>query len=161
MGKNEVKVVRPGCTGLRRCRTWTGDGSAAIIGGGQSMEAKKRRIDTIDEYIQAFPKNVQEKLESIRRLIRELAPEATEKISYQMPTFYLKGNLVHFAAYKNHIGLYPTTNGISAFQKELSKYKSGKGSAQFPMDEALPLELIKKIVKYRLQATGATSAKRA
>ena len=124
------------------------------------MEAKKQGIGTIDEYIQAFPKNVQEKLESIRRLIRKLAPEAKEKISYQMPTFYLKGNLVHFAAFKNHIGFYPTPNGISAFQKELSKYKSGKGSAQFPMDEALPIELIKRIVMYRLEESGKNSSPR-
>jgi uncharacterized protein YdhG (YjbR/CyaY superfamily) len=115
------------------------------------MEEKKQGIRTIDEYIQGFPKQVQKKLESIRQLIRKLAPEAQEKISYQMPTFYLNGNLVHFAAFKNHIGIYPTPNGISAFQKGLSRYTSGKGSAQFPLDEALPVELIKRIVKYRLE----------
>jgi uncharacterized protein YdhG (YjbR/CyaY superfamily) len=115
------------------------------------MEAKKQGIQTVDEYIQTFPKPVQKKLESIRQLVRELAPEAQEKISYQMPTFFLNGNLVYFAAFKNHIGFYPTPNGISSFQKELSKYKHAKGSVQFPMDEELPLELIKRIVKYRLE----------
>lgn len=115
------------------------------------MEGKKQRILTIDDYIQTFPKEVQKKLGSIRQLIRELAPEAQEKISYRMPTFYLNGNLVHFAAYKNHIGLYPTPSGISAFKKELSRYKNAKGSVQFPMDESLPVDLIKRIVKYRLE----------
>lgn len=112
---------------------------------------------TIDEYIQMFPKDVQKKLESIRKLVRELAPEAQEKISYQMPTFYLNGNLVHFAAFKNHIGFYPTPSGIGAFQKELSKYKNGKGSVQFPMEEALPIELIKRMVKYRLEKNRGKS----
>ena len=98
-----------------------------------------------------FPKPVQEKLASIRQLVRELAPEAQEKISYQMPTFYLNGNLVHFAAFKNHIGFYPTPSGISEFQKELAKYKNAKGSVQFPMDEALPLGLIKRMVKFRIE----------
>jgi uncharacterized protein YdhG (YjbR/CyaY superfamily) len=125
------------------------------------MEEKKQGARTIDEYIQGFPKQVRERLESIRRLVRKLAPEAQEKISYQMPTFYLNGNLVHFAAFKNHIGIYPTPNGISAFQKELSRYKSGKGSVQFPMDEALPIELIGKIVKYRLEQNRNKGKKQA
>jgi uncharacterized protein YdhG (YjbR/CyaY superfamily) len=112
---------------------------------------QKKRISTIDEYIRSFPKEVQKKLEIIRKLIRKLAPEAQEKISYQMPTFYLNGNLIHFAAFKNHIGLYPTSSGISAFQEELSRYKNAKGSVQFPLDEALPLDLIRRIVKYRIE----------
>ena len=115
------------------------------------MEKKKQGIQTIDEYFRMFPKDVQAKLESIRQLVRKLAPEAQEKISYQMPTFYLDGNLVHFAAFKNHIGFYPTPSGIDAFQKELSKYKNAKGSVQFPMDQALPMALIKRMVKYRLE----------
>jgi uncharacterized protein YdhG (YjbR/CyaY superfamily) len=115
------------------------------------MEKKKKGTLTIDEYIQAFPKNVQSRLETIRKVVRELAPEAQERISYQIPTFYLHGNLVHFAAFKNHIGFYPTPSGISTFQKELSKYKNGKGSVQFPMDEELPIELIRRMVKYRLE----------
>lgn len=83
--------------------------------------------------------------------IKKSAPEAEEKISYQIPTFYLNGNLIHFAGYKNHIGFYPTSSGIKAFKKELSKYKNSKGSVQFPLDEKLPLALIKKIVKYRVK----------
>ncbi len=115
------------------------------------MDGKKKEILTIDEYIQKFPKDVQEKLESIRRLVRELAPEAREKISYRMPTFSLNGNLVHFAAFKTHIGFYPTPSGVSEFQKDLSRYKNGKGSVQFPLDEALPTELIKRMIKFRLE----------
>jgi uncharacterized protein YdhG (YjbR/CyaY superfamily) len=115
------------------------------------MDKKTQGMHTIDEYIQSFPKPVQSKLEQIRHLVRELAPDAQEKISYQIPTFYLKGNLVHFAAFKGHIGFYPTPSGIEAFQKELSKYKNGKGSVQFPMDEPLPMELIRKMIKYRLE----------
>jgi uncharacterized protein YdhG (YjbR/CyaY superfamily) len=115
------------------------------------MEKKKQGPQTVDEYIRMFPKDVQAKLESIRQLVRKLAPEAQEKISYQMPTFYLDGNLVHFAAFNKHIGFYPTPSGIEAFQKELSKFKNAKGSVQFPMDRALPMALIKRMVKYRLE----------
>ena len=104
---------------------------------------------TIDEYIARFPKEIQELLETIRITIREAAPDAEEAISYQMPTFNLKGNLVHFAAYKNHIGFYPTPSGIEKFRDELSAYKGAKGSVQFPIDQPLPLDLISKIVKFR------------
>ena len=104
---------------------------------------------TIDEYIARFPKEIQELLETIRITIREAAPDAEETISYQMPTFKLKGNLVHFAAYQNHIGFYPTPSGIDKFRDELSAYKGAKGSVQFPIDQPLPLELISKIVKFR------------
>jgi uncharacterized protein YdhG (YjbR/CyaY superfamily) len=105
---------------------------------------------SIDEYIGTFPRPVQEKLTTLRQLIRRTAPGATEKISYQMPTFYLNGNLVHFAAHARHIGFYPTPSGISKFKTELSKYQSSKGSVQFPMEESLPVELIEKIVKFRV-----------
>ena len=115
------------------------------------MEKQTKQIQTIDEYIGTFPKQMQEKLESVRKLIAKLAPDAQEKISYKMSTFYLNGNLVHFAAFQNHIGFYPTPNGIYGFQKELSKYKNGKGSVQFPLDEPLPMKLIERIVKYRIQ----------
>ena len=104
---------------------------------------------TIDEYIARFPKEIQELLETIRITIREAAPDAEETISYQMPTFKLKGNLVHFAAYKNHIGFYPTPSGIEKFRDELSAYNGAKGSVQFPIDQPLPLDLISKIVKFR------------
>ena len=106
---------------------------------------------TIDEYIATFPQEIQIILNNIRTIVKELAPEATEKISYQMPTFYLNGNLVHFAAFKKHIGFYPTPSGIEAFQEELSKYKGAKGSVQFPLDQPIPYELIRKIVLYRLE----------
>ena len=112
------------------------------------MESHK--VTLIDEYIANCPKDVQKKLKEMRATIKVAAPEATEKISYQMPTFYLKGNLVHFAALKNHIGFYPTPSGVQAFLKETSRYASTKGAIQFPLDEPLPLKLVSKIVKFRL-----------
>ena len=114
------------------------------------MEENNITFNTIDEYIMQFPTEVQEKLKTLKKVIKEAAPEAEEKISYKMPTFTLHGNLVHFAGYKNHIGLYPTPSGIEAFKEELSKYKGAKGSVQFPIKEPLPYELIIKIVKYRV-----------
>lgn len=109
---------------------------------------------TIDEYIAQFPDDVQEILSQIRAVVREAAPQATEKISYQMPTFHLDGNLVHFAAYPHHIGFYPTPAGIEAFKDELSGYKSSKGAVQFPLDRPIPYDLISRIVKFRVGATG-------
>jgi uncharacterized protein YdhG (YjbR/CyaY superfamily) len=109
-----------------------------------------RDYNSIDEYIGTFPENVQKKLKELRKTIREQAPDAEEKISYQMPTFYLNGNLVHFAAFAKHIGFFPTPAGIDAYEDELAKYRSGKGTLQFPLAEPLPLELIKKIVKTRV-----------
>lgn len=114
------------------------------------MEENKITFNTIDEYIMQFPIEVQEKLKTLRKVIKEAAPEAKEKISYKMPTFTLHGNLVHFAGYKNHIGFYPAPSGIEAFKEELSKYKGAKGSVQFPIKEPLPYELISKIVEYRV-----------
>jgi uncharacterized protein YdhG (YjbR/CyaY superfamily) len=105
---------------------------------------------TIDEYIAAFPKNIQKLLKELRATIKKAAPEATEAIKYGIPTFVQKGNLVHFAAYKNHIGFYPAPRGIEAFKKELSKYEAGKGTLQFPHDKPVPLALISKIVKFRV-----------
>ena len=106
---------------------------------------------TVGDYIGAFSEPVQAKLEELRRFIRDIAPEAEEKISYQIPTFYLNGNLVHFAAYPKHIGFYPGASGIAAFPEELSGYKSAKGSVQFPLDEPLPWDLIRKIVEFRVE----------
>jgi uncharacterized protein YdhG (YjbR/CyaY superfamily) len=106
---------------------------------------------TIDEYIAGFPPSVQAILQKIRSTIKAAAPEAEEKISYQMPTFTLKGNLVHFAAYKKHIGFYPIPSGIEAFKEELSIYKQGKGSVQFPLDQPIPYDLIGRITAFRLQ----------
>jgi uncharacterized protein YdhG (YjbR/CyaY superfamily) len=111
----------------------------------------KLKFQNIDEYISLFPQEVKTRLISLREAISKAAPDAQEAISYQMPTFKLNGNLVHFAAYKNHIGFYPAPSGIEAFKKELSKYKSSKGAVQFPIDEKLPLNLISKIVKYRVK----------
>jgi uncharacterized protein YdhG (YjbR/CyaY superfamily) len=105
----------------------------------------------IDEYIAQFTADIQIKLKEIRALIRKAAPEAEEKISYQMPAFTLKGILVYFAAQTNHIGFYPTSSGIRTFQKELAGYKTGKGSIQFPTDKPLPLGLISKIVRFRVR----------
>jgi len=128
------------------------------------MTEDKTKPDNIDEYIAAFPQNIQERLQAIRAIVREAAPDAEEIIKYQMPTFMLKGNLVHFAAFKNHIGFYPTPTGIEAFQKELSVYKGAKGSIQFPLDQPLPLELIGKIVHFRvaenLEKAAAKSKKK-
>ena len=108
------------------------------------------QIDSIDTYIAQFPDDVQARLQKLRTTILKLAPGATEAMSYQIPTFKLNGNLVHFAAFKKHIGFYPGAAGIAAFQDELAGYKSAKGSVQFPLDQALPLDLVKKIVKFRV-----------
>ena len=110
----------------------------------------KDEFASIDEYIATFPEDVQALLQEVRQTIKAAAPEATEKIAYAIPTFFLKGNLVHFAAFKNHIGFYPAPRGIDAFQEELSKYKGAKGSVQFPIDEPMPLDLISRIVEYRV-----------
>ena len=109
------------------------------------------KVNNIDEYIKGFPAPIQKLLQQVRETIKKAAPDAEETIKYSMPTFTLNGNLVHFAAFKNHIGLYPTPNGIDAFKKELSVYKGAKGSVQFPLDQPMPLELIAKIVKYRVE----------
>jgi uncharacterized protein YdhG (YjbR/CyaY superfamily) len=108
-------------------------------------------LNNIDEYIAGFPKDIKLLLNQMRLTIRKAAPDATEKISYQMPTFFLKGNLVHFASLKNHIGFYPTPSAIIAFQKELTRYISSKGAVQFPLNEPLPLDLVTKMVKFRVK----------
>jgi uncharacterized protein YdhG (YjbR/CyaY superfamily) len=105
---------------------------------------------SIDEYILTFPKEVRDILSKLRKAIKAAAPGSEERISYRMPAVSLNGMLVYFAAFKNHIGFFPTSSGIRAFKKELSAYKGGKGSVQFPMDRPLPLGLIRKIVKYRV-----------
>ncbi|MBK0401506.1 DUF1801 domain-containing protein [Adhaeribacter sp. BT258] len=106
---------------------------------------------TINEYIAAFPAEVQRVLEDVRETIKKVAPEATETISYGIPTFTQNGALVHFAAFKNHLGFYATPTGHAAFAKELSGYKEGKGSVQFPFDQPVPLELISRIVAFRVK----------
>ena len=114
------------------------------------MDNRKIGFTSIDEYIATFPEDVQKILQELRATIKAAAPDAQEKISYQMPTFFLKSNLVHFAAYKNHIGFYPTPSGIEKFKSEISKYEGAKGSVQFPIDQPLPLDLIRKIVEFRV-----------
>lgn len=112
------------------------------------MEASKP--NNIDEYICGFPDDVQERLQQVRDVIKQVAPEATEAIKYGIPTFVLRGNLVHFAAFQNHIGFYPTPAGIKEFETDLAAYKTGKGSIQFPFDRPLPLELIKRMTEHRV-----------
>lgn len=114
------------------------------------MQENKININSIDEYIKQFPKEVQDILQNLREVIKESAPDAVEKISYQMPAFSWNGNLVYFAANKNHIGFYPTPSGIAAFQHKLTEFKSSKGAVQFPKDKPLPYELISEIVKFRV-----------
>ena len=123
------------------------------------MKSQKSNFKTIDDYIKSFPKDIQKILGMVRQTIKKAAPEAEEAISYQMPTFKLNGNLVHFAAFKNHIGFYPTPSGTKEFKKEISVFRSGKGSIQFPIDKPMPLSLIKKIVKYRVKES-VTAAKK-
>lgn len=115
------------------------------------MKTTSEKITSIDQYIHGFPEQVQAILSELRATIRLAAPEAIEKISYQMPTFYFNGNLVHFAACKGHIGFYPTPGGITPFTQELKAYKTSKGAIQFPLEEPLPLQLITKIVEFRVK----------
>ncbi|MBK6282815.1 MAG: DUF1801 domain-containing protein [Draconibacterium sp.] len=105
---------------------------------------------TINEYISEFPEEIRFKLEQIRETIQQAAPEAKEAVRYGMPTFVLNGNLVHFAAYKNHIGFYPAPSGIDAYLDELAVYRTGKGTIQFPIDQPIPFNLIKKVVEFRV-----------
>lgn len=123
------------------------------------MKDNRQEFSTITEYIDTFPEPVQKILQELREVIKQEAPQALEKISYQMPTFFLNGNLVHFAAYANHIGFYPAPSGIEAFKQELSAYKNAKGSVQFPIDKPLPLELIKRIVRFRVRENTAYAKK--
>ena len=115
------------------------------------METLTNSPDSIDTYIAQFPPEVQTLLQQMRQTIQKAAPSATEAISYQIPTFKLNGTLVHFAGFKKHIGFYPGAAGIAAFKGELAGYKSAKGSVQFPLGKALPLALVGKIVKFRVE----------
>ena len=114
------------------------------------MRAKQAPAKDIEEYIAGFPSNVQKILQKIRLTIRQAAPGAEEAIKYQIPAFTLNGNLIFFAAYKKHIGLYPAPRGVEKFKKELSAYEGGKGTVQFPLDEPVPFDLISRIVKFRV-----------
>jgi len=128
----------------RLCRhtTWLKGGPAKM----------RTRFNTIDEYIQTFPEDIQIILQKMRETIRKAVPNAVEAISYQMPTFKLKGkNLVHFATFKNHIGFYPAPSGIESFEKELSPYVRSKGAVQFPLNQPVPYDLVEKIVRFRVK----------
>src|SRR6266550_4251852 len=109
----------------------------------------RKHFESIDEYIKTFPPDVQKTLEKMRRTIRKAAPEAEEAISYQIPTFKLNGNLVHFAAFKNHISFFPTARGVETFKKELSQYLGSKGTVRFPLDKPIPHDLVRKVTMFR------------
>jgi uncharacterized protein YdhG (YjbR/CyaY superfamily) len=115
------------------------------------MKPNQPTPQTITEYIAGFPLDIQEILEKIRTVIRIAAPDATEAIKYQIPTFVLEGNLVHFAAFKNHIGFYPAPRGIEKFKDELAAYEGAKGTVRFPLDEPIPYDLIHRIVEFRVK----------
>jgi len=121
------------------------------------MQEKFPKPKNVKEYIAQFPDSTQQLLNTLRKTIQTAAPEAKEVINYGMPTFQLNGNLVHFAAYKNHIGFYPSPSGLTAFDDEVSNYKNSKGAVQFPLNSSLPLELISKIVKFRVKENLAKS----
>ena len=123
------------------------------------MQTGDSDSENIDAYIAAFPPEVQALLQQLRQTIQKAAPRATEAISYQIPTFKLHGNLVHFAGFKKHIGFYPGATGIAAFRDEMTGYKSAKGSVQFPLDQPLPLALVAKIVKFRVKQNLEKSGK--
>ena len=118
------------------------------------MTIPRKQFKNTDEYIASLPKDVADILEELRRVVRESAPKAEETISYGIPTFDLNGtHLVHFSAYKNHVGFYPTSSGIAAFKKELSPFKTSRGTVQFPLDKPVPFDLVRKIVKFRVKET--------
>jgi uncharacterized protein YdhG (YjbR/CyaY superfamily) len=119
---------------------------------------RKDGFTSIDQYIATFPEDRQTLLQAVRAAIREAAPEAVEVISYQMPAFAQDGNLVYFAGLKDHIGFYPTPGGIEAFQDELSRYRTTKGAVNFPVDQPLPLELISKVVRFRVTENSSKDA---
>jgi uncharacterized protein YdhG (YjbR/CyaY superfamily) len=124
------------------------------------MKANKKTPESIDEYIAEYPSALQELLQKMRTTISKAAPAAEETIKYGIPTFTLNGNLVHFGAYKNHIGFYPAPSGMEAFKKELAAYESGKGSIQFPLSQPIPYKLVEEIVRYRVEINLEKTAKK-
>ncbi len=125
------------------------------------MENNQTAPKNIDEYIAQFSPEMQSIMQTVRKVIREAAPQASEKISWQMPTFYLHGNLVHFAANKSHLGFYPGASGVEHFTPELTEYKTSKGAIQFPYSKPLPIELIQRIVKFRVTENEAWASEKA
>lgn len=137
---------------------WPGQKNHSLKNGLQvtkevTMSRTKNSLDAINDYIAAFPKEVQKILKDLRKTIKTAVPDAEERISYEMPAFSRHGNSVYFAAYKNHISFYPGESGIRAFQKELSEYQGGRGAVRFPIDKPLPLTLIRKIAKFKVTET--------
>lgn len=124
------------------------------------MASDKRTAQNIDAYIAGFPPEVQERLAAIRAVVRDVAPEAREAIKYGLPTFILQGNLVHFGAFKHHIGFYPTPSGLEQFKDELTQFKSSTGAVQFPLDQPLPLDLIRQITAFRVQENTSKGARK-
>lgn len=122
--------------------------------------SEKKKFSTVDEYLAGFQNHIQKKLKEIRKEIRKTVPDAEEKISYNMPCFALNGILVWYAGYEKHIGFYPSSSGIAKFKKEISEYKNSKGAVQFPLDEPLPMDLIRKIVLFRVQENSAKKKKK-
>jgi uncharacterized protein YdhG (YjbR/CyaY superfamily) len=125
------------------------------------MQQRKSGFQSIDEYIAGFPPDIQKLLETVRATIKAAAPGAEERISYQMPAFALNGNLVYFAALKGHIGFYPTSSGVAAFKDELAGYRSTPGAVRFPIDQPLPLDLITRIVRFRVAENLSRAAAKA
>lgn len=115
------------------------------------MDADKKKITTIDEFISQFPVDTQTKLQQVREVIKSVAPDATEAISYGIPTFKFHGYLVHFSGYKHHIGFYPTSSGVEKFKAELSAYQTTKGTIQFPLDKPIPFDLIRRISAFQVE----------
>jgi uncharacterized protein YdhG (YjbR/CyaY superfamily) len=132
------------------------------VGEGESMKMEAAREDgesLVDEYIRQQPNDVKKLLHEMRATIRSAAPGAQERISYRMPAFYLRGILVWFAGYEKHIGFYPGASAIAAFKAEIGRYKSSKGAVQFPLDEPLPVELIARIVKFKMDENSKRGVK--
>lgn len=125
------------------------------------MERNEVQDMTIDSYIAGFPAAIAERLTKIRTVIAEAAPDAVERISYQMPTFWFEGNLVHFAAFKDHIGFFPAPSGIEPFREELIGYSVSKGTIRFPYDQPIPYDLVARITRYRLEENAARAAAKA
>ncbi len=124
------------------------------------MLKSKSQLITVDEYIAGFPQDVQEILNELRAVIKTAAPQAEEKISYQMPAYSLNGNLVYFAAYKNHIGFYPTPSGIEHFKKELAGYQISKGTVRFPLNKPIPFDLVRRMVSFRVEENTSRTKKK-
>jgi uncharacterized protein YdhG (YjbR/CyaY superfamily) len=124
------------------------------------MKDERPTPKTVDDYIARYPKGVRQRLEAIRATVRKSAPGAEETISYGMPTFVLKGNLIHFAVYKNHIGLYPAPTGSASFNKKLHPYRAARSTVRFPLDRPIPLDLLGEIVKWRVRENAARTQKK-